>query len=121
MQGVNPVRAIRRLFFDRESLGVLLLLLVSVALFAVFKIGYLRTAQFHPERLPIIFICICLIGLGFLRIRYAPLHPAFSLLLRGISLSLGVYIATSWGGLGVASAVGDGGLSGPLKPEDMQA
>ena len=108
--GVGAIAATGRLLLNHESVGLLLGLAVSVALFAIFKFGYLKTARFHPELLPLVFAGICLISLGFARIRYTPLHPAFSLLLRGISLSLGLYVATSWAGLGAPSATEDGRL-----------
>jgi hypothetical protein len=94
------LRAFGRSLLDRESIGLLLLLLATVALFAVFKTSYLRVARFHPEWLPLFFAGICLISLGFAGVRYTALHPGCSLMLRGISLSLGLYVAASWTGLG---------------------
>ena len=92
-------RSTRRSLLDREDAGLILLLFATVALFAAFKIGYLRAARHHPEQLVPIFACVCVMSLAFAGLRYGQLHPGFSLLLRGISLSLGVYVAASWTGM----------------------
>jgi len=83
---------------ERSRILTLNLCSVTVALFAAFKIGYLRAARFHPEQLVPIFACVYVMSLTFAGLRYGQLHPGFSLLLRGISLSLGVYVAASWTG-----------------------
>ena len=92
-----------RSLLNREDAGLILLLFATVALFAAFKIGYLRAARYHPEQLVPIFACICVMSLAFAGLRYGQLHPGFSLLLRGISLSLGVYVAASWTGMSSGS------------------
>ncbi len=83
-----------------RALPLLALLLPAVAAFALYKIGYLGFAAKREVTVPWFFALSCALALAGSGLRYRDVHPAYALLLRGITVSLGVYIAGSWAGFG---------------------